>query len=738
MEGKVFAFQRLGSTILMVWAEIVRRIQGMRARTGPREQQGLVVLVSYEGMRLYLRQILLDMGTWDAVVVDEGQVLRNPETEISTVCRLLPSYHRLILSGTPIQNSLRELWSLMDFVYPNLLGDIDSFDRDFATPIRSGNYKNSSLLAKEIAIRTAIGLQRIIAPYLLRRKKNSVSIASQLPKKTEQVLFCKLSPVQRTVYLNTLSSSEVRKVLEKKAPAFRAITTLRKICNHPALAFHKGTAQWTVCEDSAMSWRDSSKLVILSKILPVWSKEGHKVLIFSQSHSMLNLVEGMLRQLAGDRRTSSSTNSPFYTRLDGTTPPERREQIIHDFNSEPAIFAMLLTTRTGGVGISLTAANKVIIVDPDWNPQTDIQARERAWRIGQRREVTVYRLITRGTIEEKIYKRQIFKLLLTSRILDNPRQVALFCKSDIHDLFALAEEEGGSGSTLAVEVLDEDGRVVKRNAVSKANNGFFHGDNYNILNDLPSEGQWHSSASKSPGPAEEGEVVEEEYDQIMQHSVYLDPTSSLMNNAQAASEENLKSIEAMFGVDLVLREESSDADLGGAAERDRDLLQVLMDGEDVTAVYDHAAVEPKDAANQLSSQRIKEFAKQTVNRTLTGLLGANVPSLEMTTAAPASSDMLSRLRMSSAGITVQSHTEGPAEEERLRRPIQRQIATPPAISTRDTIKTKIERLLRPRPEGVPTAQILQAFSYLSDVHAPLFKSMLQSVAYCLEGRWHLK
>ena len=127
-----------------------------------------------------------------------------------------------------------------------------------------------------------------------------------------------------------------------------------------------------------------------------------------QTQSMLNLIEMMIKQLSYN-----------YMRLDGSTAISKREGIISKFKEDDSVFIMLLTTRTGGVGISLTAANRVVIVDPDWNPQTDIQARERSWRIGQERDVTIYRLITRGTIEEKIYQRQIFKELLSNRILGN-------------------------------------------------------------------------------------------------------------------------------------------------------------------------------------------------------------------------------------------------------------------------------------------------------------------------------
>ena len=370
-------------------------------------------------------------------------------------------------SGTPIQNSLRELWSLFDFIYPGRLGSLPVFEVEFCEPIRAGGFRSATRLQAEVAVRCAATLQRIVRPYLLRRKKDDVSAVAKLPQKTEQVLFCRLSERQRDIYRTILSSPEVSAVLENRTMPFRAINTLRKLCNHPALVYRSGRVVWhdlpsggADCDDdgapaggigvkkrkrpsdsngdgpldpSDLVWEESGKLMVLSRVLPLWFSEGHKVLLFSQTQSMLNLLEVMMKSF-----------SFRFLRLDGSTPVAKREGIIDKFNSDPTVFLMILSTRTGGVGISLTAANRVVIVDPDWNPQTDCQARERAWRLGQLRDVTVYRLISRGTIEEKIYQRQIFKLLLSSRILDDPKQKALFSKSDIKELFTLAPDDAPS------------------------------------------------------------------------------------------------------------------------------------------------------------------------------------------------------------------------------------------------------------------------------------------------------
>jgi DNA excision repair protein ERCC-6 len=361
---------------------------------------GIAVITSYEGMRR--NREALSSIEWTAVCLDEGQKIRNYTADITVACKELPSYHRIILSGTPIQNSLKELWSLFDFVYPGRLGTLQVFETEFANPIRAGGFMNASKLQYEIAIRCAATLQRIVRPYLLRRRKADLALIAKLPAKTERVLFCTISDRQRDIYKEIISSNEVRNVIAKRIPAFRAITTLRKLCNHPILVYQNGKIVWQAAESNlfankrkslynmdidkvrydsddeddveqndflnliqksesgkGISWVDSGKLLVLSKILPLWYKENHKVLIFSQTVSMLYLIEDMLQEM-----------NFTYLKLDGHTPVGKRSQLISTFNEPNSkYFVMLLTTRTGGVGISLTAANRVILFDPDWNPQ---------------------------------------------------------------------------------------------------------------------------------------------------------------------------------------------------------------------------------------------------------------------------------------------------------------------------------------------------------------------------------
>ena len=168
-------------------------------------------------------------------MLDEGQKIRNPDTEVTLQCKSIRTVHRLLLSGTPIQNNLQELWSLFDFVFPGRLGTLPAFLAEFAEPIKVGGYLNATPMQVQLAYRCALVLKDLINPYLLRRQKKDIAEIQRMPGKTEQVLFCRLSPRQRFMYSAFLRSGEVQDVMEGKVRCFRAITILRKLCNHPDL-----------------------------------------------------------------------------------------------------------------------------------------------------------------------------------------------------------------------------------------------------------------------------------------------------------------------------------------------------------------------------------------------------------------------------------------------------------------------------------------------------------------------
>ncbi|KAJ6773705.1 DNA EXCISION REPAIR PROTEIN ERCC-6-RELATED [Salix purpurea] len=456
------------------------------------ESDSGLLITTYEQLRL-LGEKLLDFE-WGYAVLDEGHRIRNPNAEITLVCKQLQTVHRIIMTGAPIQNKLNELWSLFDFVFPGKLGVLPVFEAEFAVPISVGGYANASPLQVSTAYRCAVVLRDMIMPYLLRRMKMDVN--AQLPKKTEHVLFCSLTSEQRSVYRAFLASTEVENILDGSRNSLYGIDVMRKICNHPDLLEREHS-----CHNPDYGNPErSGKMKVVAQVLKAWQEQGHRVLLFTQTQQMLDIFESFLN--------SGGYN---YRRMDGSTPIRLRMSLIDEFNNSSDVFIFILTTKVGGLGTNLTGANRVIIFDPDWNPSTDMQARERAWRIGQKRDVTVYRLITRGTIEEKVYHRQIYKHFLTNKILKNPQQRRFFRARDMKDLFMLTDD-GESGSTETSNIfgqLSEDVNVVgtKKEKLNKRkkNRGIAqHADNENN-----SEIRASSREEKEKAGCSDGEVDEE-------------------------------------------------------------------------------------------------------------------------------------------------------------------------------------------------------------------------------------
>ncbi|KAJ2787852.1 DNA repair protein rhp26 [Coemansia interrupta] len=429
-------------------------------------RQGHIVVVTYSGLQIY-RDLLLSRR-WGYAVLDEGHMIRNPDAEATLVCKRLDTRHRILVTGTPIQNNLTELWSLFDFIFPGRLGTLPVFNNQFAVPITVGGYASANELQVRAAYRCACILRDLIDPYLLRRLK--ADVARDLPQKTEQVLFCRLTPMQRSAYKAFLRSPDMEQILLGKLQMLFGVDVARKICDHPDLLLLStlGSARSThkfangihaqalavasnpsslVDNDSEDEqgfnisdtlqselpadygdWKKSGKLTVVRALLKMWKPHGHKVLIFCQTRQMLDIIERMV----------SSLPNTAYRRMDGSTPVQHRTALVDEYNRDKNIFVFLLTTRVGGLGINLTGANRVILYSPDWNPSSDMQARERAWRLGQTRDVAIYRLMTAGTIEEKIYNRQIYKQFLSNKILSDPNQKRFFQTQSLQDLFSLA------------------------------------------------------------------------------------------------------------------------------------------------------------------------------------------------------------------------------------------------------------------------------------------------------------
>ncbi|KAK6520601.1 hypothetical protein TWF506_000853 [Arthrobotrys conoides] len=405
--------------------------------------KGHILISTYTGLSTY-HKLLLDTD-WECVVLDEGHKIRNPEAKITIAAKQLRSTTRFILSGTPIQNNLRELWSLFDFVYPGKLGIYQVFNENIAIPIKLGGYSGANSTQIHTAYKCAVVLRELINPYMLRRLKADVAV---LPPKHDQVLFCNLVVEQKEAYETYIKSPEVFDIFSGKRELLAGIDVLRKICNHPDLCNRNKLS--TDHEYDYGNPVRSGKMQIVKGLLKAWEKDKLKCLIFSQGTQMLDILQKFVKK------------KYRYLRLDGSTDIKLRQSMVDQFNNDPTLQVFLLTTKVGGYGLNLTGATRIIIFDPDWNPSNDMQARERSWRLGQKQEVRIYRLLSRGTIEEKIYQRQLYKQFLTKKILEDPEQRRAFRMDDMKDLFTLGSMEHGTETGSLFEGVEKKLTEAKR------------------------------------------------------------------------------------------------------------------------------------------------------------------------------------------------------------------------------------------------------------------------------------
>ncbi|KAJ4377407.1 DNA repair protein rhp26 [Neocucurbitaria cava] len=448
------------------------------------KRDGHVLVTTYSGLQTYSEFLI--PTEWECAILDEGHKIRNPNTAITIHCKELRTPNRIILSGTPMQNNLTELWSLFDFVFPMRLGTLVNYRNQFEFPIKRGGYANASNLEFETAVRCAETLKDAVSPYLLQRFK--ADVAADLPQKKEQVLFCKLTRQQRMAYEGFLQSEEMKSIEAGKRQMLYGIDYLRKVCNHPDLTEHKTLSKKLGYDYGAAN--KSGKMQVVKELLSLWKRGGHKTLLFAQHRIMLDILQRFLNQLPDIN----------WRRMDGETPIKARQDLVDEFNNNPDLDVFLLTTKVGGLGVNLTGANRVIIYDPDWNPSTDIQARERSWRLGQKREVEIYRLMSAGTIEEKIYHRQIFKQFLTNKVLKDPKQRQTFQMSDLHDLFTLGGE--------SMDGETETGNLFRGSEVKFEENGDTAAPDATAAKDLASMiGISRAEAFKAPDSEGEGSTA---------------------------------------------------------------------------------------------------------------------------------------------------------------------------------------------------------------------------------------
>ena len=416
-----------------------------------------VVITSYDVCRNDIEAI--GEYNWNYVVLDEGHLIKNPKAKTSIAVKRLISNHRLILTGTPIQNNVLELWSLFDFLMPGFLGAEKVFLDRFAKPIANSRYSKASSKEQEAGALAIESLHKQVLPFLLRRLKEEV--LNDLPPKILQNYYCDLSDLQKKLFEDFMKreSSKItedagRDDKEAKHHIFQALQYMRKLCNSPALVMKKDHKAYddtqkflakkgTSLEDPA----HAPKLTALRDLLvdcgigvegqessdPLYTPiKPHRALVFCQMKEMLDMVQNtVLKNLLP---------SVSYLRLDGSVEASKRQDIVNKFNSDPSYDVLLLTTSVGGLGLNLTGADTVIFVEHDWNPQKDLQAMDRAHRIGQKKVVNVYRLITRGTLEEKILSLQRFKIDVASTVVNQQNAgLATMDTDQILDLFNLGD-----------------------------------------------------------------------------------------------------------------------------------------------------------------------------------------------------------------------------------------------------------------------------------------------------------
>ncbi|MBK9270792.1 MAG: hypothetical protein IPM48_04275 [Saprospiraceae bacterium] len=367
--------------------KVLQHVGAMRDQKRIPFEQSDVVLTSYS---IILRDYpLFQQKKFDYIILDESQQIKNKDSKTFRLLHALQSVNRISLSGTPIENSLADLWSQMEFINPKILGSFNFFNNHFIKPIK--NLKDDSVLGE---------LKQIISPYLLRRTKEQV--AQDLPILTEQVFYCAMTDAQLKLYEEEKSAARNSilqidwKNQKNQFVVLNSLLRLRQIANHPSLIKDK---DWV---------SGSGKFDDVSSQMRVLYHSKHKTLVFSSFTSQLDLYEKWLKE-----------EKIAFVKLTGDTPGTERQKIIQRFQEDSEILFFLISIKAGGTGLNLTAAEYVFILDPWWNPFVEKQAVARAHRIGQEKAIQVIRFITKDSIEEKIHRLQKDKLQLSGEIIED-------------------------------------------------------------------------------------------------------------------------------------------------------------------------------------------------------------------------------------------------------------------------------------------------------------------------------
>lgn len=400
-----------------------------------------VMIVGYEKLRTLQENLTRGAGV-DIIIADEGHRLKTLQNKSGQAIQSLNANKRVILSGTPIQNDLREFFAAVELVNPGVLGTFKAFVREFEGPIVRSRQPEATRKDIEKGESRNEELRELTSKFMLRRTADI--LAGYLPPKSEYVLFCTPTSTQANIYRHVLASPVFQYAIGNSESALQLITILKKLCNSPSLLSPK-TAKEEPSETISsllsslppnllrhFSPSASAKIRVLDQFLyNLRNTTSEKVVLVSNYTSTLNLLATLLTALS----------LPFL-RLDGSTPAQKRQSLVEDFNRHPPdlCFAFLLSAKAGGTGLNLIGASRLVLFDVDWNPATDIQAMARIHRDGQKRHCRIYRILLKGSLEEKIWQRQVTKLGLADSVMEKKNTAAQFSRNELKDLFRLDQE----------------------------------------------------------------------------------------------------------------------------------------------------------------------------------------------------------------------------------------------------------------------------------------------------------
>ncbi len=439
------------------WAPSVTKVIYRGNRDARRDAQAQlyrggfnVVITTYEFV--VRDQPVLSRFHWKYIIIDEGHRMKNAKCKLAiTLGTKYRSQNRLLLTGTPLQNNLTELWALLNFLLPSIFSSSDTFEQWFQKPFESTTLGDTAELEEEETLLVINRLHQVLRPFLLRRLKTDVE--TQLPEKTETVIRCDMSAWQRLLYRQVTDKVGLATSATGSVKAFNnLLMQCKKICNHPYL-FYDDEAILGLPDN--MLIRTSGKFHLLQHLIPKLKASGHRTLIFSQMTSALDYLEDFLTEI-----------SVQFLRLDGGTKSDLRQDMLNEFNAPNSpYFCFLLSTRAGGLGLNLQTADTVIIFDSDWNPMMDLQAQDRAHRIGQKNAVRVFRLISSGTVEVKILEQANKKLQIDAQVIQAGQFNNKSTESDQHQMLkGLLSKKKNDGDELGdVPTLEELNRIVARN-----------------------------------------------------------------------------------------------------------------------------------------------------------------------------------------------------------------------------------------------------------------------------------